>query len=325
MKRGLPQPFLDRLAEIFGPSQVAPLEKTFIERPTTFRVNTLKAKREDVLEVLQQEGFKLRRVPWFGDAFILENRKLSELQKLSLYTEGKIYVQSLASMVPPVVLDPKPGEKVLDLTAAPGSKTSQMAAMMKNHGELIANDNNEIRIERLKHNLRLLGVASVIPAQAGIQDTSFVTVTNSDGWKLSEKYTEYFDKVLLDAPCTAEARFIAGSPRTYSFWSEKNIKEHAFIQRKLMFAAWEMLKPGGTFVYSTCTFAPEENERQVSRFIKEAPGAEIVSISLNQLPPGPIVKEWEGEKTDPRVKPTLRLVPTKDIEGFYIAKFIKKA
>lgn len=313
MKRGLPQPFLDRLAELFGPSLVSALEKTFIERPTTFRVNTLKAKREEVLEVLQQEGFKLRRVPWFGDAFILENRKLSELQKLSLYKDGKIYVQSLASMVPPVVLDPKPGEKVLDLTAAPGSKTSQMAAAMKNQGELVANDNNEIRIERLKHNLRLLGVSD-----------GFVSVTENDGWKLIEKYKGYFDKVLLDAPCTAEARFIAGSPRTYSFWSERNIKEHVFVQRKLMFAAWDMLKPGGTFVYSTCTFAPEENERQVSRFIKEAPGAEIVPVSLNQLPPGKIVTEWEGEKIDQRTKPTLRLVPTKDIEGFYIAKIIKK-
>lgn len=310
MKKGLPQSFLDRLAEIFGQSFVSTLEKTFIERPTTFRVNTLKAKRDEVLEVLQQEGFKVRRVPWFGDAFILENRKLSELQKLPLYTAGKIYVQSLASMVPPVVLAPAPQDKVLDLTAAPGSKTSQMAALMNNTGELVANDNDEIRVEKLKHNLKLLGVTNA--------HTTF-----EDGWKLTAQYKDYFDKVLLDTPCTAEARFIATSPRTYSFWSEKNIKEHVQIQRKLLFAAWEMLKPGGTLVYSTCTFAPEENERQISRFLAEVTNAEVLPITLNQLPPGKIVTEWLGDKIDARTKKTLRLVPTKDIEGFYIAK-IKK-
>lgn len=314
IKPSLPQPFLDRLAELFGQSFISTLEKTFIERPTTFRVNTLKAKKEEVLEVLQQEGFKVRRVAWYGDAFILENRKLSELQKLALYQEGKIYVQSLASMVPPVVLAPGPGERVLDLTAAPGSKTSQMAAMMKNQGELVANDNNEIRISRLKHNLKLLGVSD-----------TFASVVEADGWKLIEKYAGYFDKVLLDAPCTAEARFIAGSPRTFSFWNEKNIKEHAFIQKKLLFAGWEMLRPGGTMVYSTCTFAPEENERQISRFLAEAPQAKLEKISLNQLPPGKLVAEWLGEKIDKRAKDTLRLTPTKDIEGFYIAKIKKLA
>lgn len=313
MKRGLPQPFLDRLTELFGQSLVSSIERTFIERPTTFRVNTLKAERNEVLQDLQREGFKVRRIPWYGEAFILENKKLSELQKLPVYKEGKIYVQSLASMVPPVALEPKPGEKILDLTAAPGSKTSQMAAMMQNQGELVANDNNEIRVSRLKHNLRLLGVG---------EDIS--TVTHKDGWKLIEAYKEYFDKVLLDTPCTAEARFIATAPRTYSFWNERNIKEHAFTQRKLLFAAWEMLKPGGTLVYSTCTFAPEENERQISRFLTEVPNAEILPVSLNQLPPGIIASEWGGEKLHREVKKTLRLMPTKDIEGFYIAKIKKQ-
>lgn len=310
---------MDRLTEIFGQSFVSQIEKTFVERPTTFRVNTLRARRDEVLEVLQQEGFKVRRVPWYGDAFILENRKLSELQKLSLYKDGKIYVQSLASMVPPVVLDPKPGEKVLDLTAAPGSKTSQMAALMKHSGELVANDNDEVRFQKLEHNLWLLGVSG------GTGDKNFLTTTNLDGWKLIEKYKNYFDKVLLDAPCTAEARFILTEPRSYSFWNEKNIKEHVQIQRKLLFAAWDMLAPGGTLVYSTCTFAPEENERQISRFLAEAAGAEVVTVSLNQLTPGNIVTEWLGDKIDPRAKRTLRIIPTKDIEGFYIVKIKKTA
>ncbi len=280
----LPLLFIERLKTLFGQSLSAEIQRTFTDRPTTFRVNTLKAKRDEVLEVLQREGFKLKRVPWYGDAFILANKKLSELQKLSLYQEGKIYVQSLASMAPPLALYPKPGEKVLDLTAAPGSKTSQIAALMKNQGELVANDNDEVRFQKLQHNLQLLGV----------REEGFLTLYNEDGWKLpviaskakqspefqnklesgnkgiaaslsaprndsnrEGYYVNFFDKILLDAPCTAEARIILKQPRTFSFWREKNIKEHVFIQRKLLFAAWEMLKPGGALVYSTCTFAPE--------------------------------------------------------------------
>jgi NOL1/NOP2/sun family putative RNA methylase len=306
--------FLERLNEIFGTSLTTTVVKTFVERPTTFRVNTLKVTREEVLEKLQQEGFKLRRVPWFADAFILDNKKLSELQKLSLYQEGKIYVQSLASMVPPVVLAPKAGEKVLDLTAAPGSKASQMAALMKNTGELVANDNNEIRFQRLEHTMRIMGVGQ----------TGFLRLENCDGWKLTEKYPLYFDKVLIDVPCTAEARFVSGEPRTFSFWNERNIKEHAFIQKKLLFAGWEMLKPGGTLVYSTCTFAPEENERQISRFITEVGKAVSVEpIALSQLQLGPIMKMWKEEKILFSTQKTLRIVPTKDIEGFYVAKLRK--
>lgn len=312
MKRQLPPPFVDRLAEMFGQSFIPTIEKTFIERPTTFRVNTLKAGRNEVLEILQQEGFKIRRVPWYGDAFILENKKLGELQKLSLYQEGKIYVQSLASMVPPLVLEPKSGEKVLDLTAAPGSKTSQMAALMKNEGELVGNDNDQVRFQKLDHNLRLLGVTCA-------------TLKRSDGWKLTDTYKSYFDRVLLDAPCTAEARIILAEPRTYSFLKEKNIKEHAFVQRKLLFAAWEMLKPGGTLVYSTCTFAPEENEVQIARFVNDLKNdVEVLPIDLPQLARGPIVKEWRGEKTGLLVQKTVRILPNKDIEGFYIAKLRKK-
>lgn len=306
--------FLERLNEIFGTSLTAAVVKTFVERPTTFRVNTLKATREEVLEKLQQEGFKLRRVPWFGDAFILDNKKLGELQKLALYQEGKIYVQSLASMVPPIVLKPVAGEKVLDLTAAPGSKTSQMAALMKNTGELVANDNNPIRSERLAHTMKIMGV----------NKEGFLKLEQVDGWKLAEQYPNYFDKILIDVPCTAEARFIMGEPRTFSFWNERNIKEHAFIQKKLLFAGWAMLKPGGTLVYSTCTFAPEENERQISRFMGEVGKAVIIEpIALPQLQAGPILKEWKDEKVLFGTQKTLRIVPTKDIEGFYIAKLKK--
>ena len=155
--------FLERLAEMFGVSLFNQIKDTFIERPTTSRVNTIKADKAEVRENLFKNGFKFKDVSWYKDASILLNKSKRELMDLDIYKEGKIYIQSLASMVPPLVLNPQPGEKVSDLTAAPGSKTSQIAALMSNQdgstsggqmqGELVANDNNEVRFAKLKHNM----------------------------------------------------------------------------------------------------------------------------------------------------------------------------
>ena len=147
-KPNLPEKLLERLDLIFGQSNAQKILTTFKARQTTFRVNTLKNDRVEVLQTLQQKGFKVKRVPWFSDAFILENKSQLELTKTDLFVQGKIYLQSLASMVPVIVLDPKPGEKVLDLTSAPGSKTSQMAMMMGKVGELVANELDKIRFEK---------------------------------------------------------------------------------------------------------------------------------------------------------------------------------
>ena len=210
-KINLPEKLLERLDLIFGKSNTQKVLATFKARPTTFRVNTLKNDRVEVLQILQQKGFKVKRVVWFSDAFILENKSQSELMKTDLFVDGKIYLQSLASMVPVIVLDPKVGDKVLDLTSAPGSKTSQIAMMMKKTGEIIANEIDQIRFEKLAHNMKLLGVIDEEKA-----DWKFELV-NEDGIKIFEKYSNYFDKVLLDAPCSAEARIDLADRRSYFF------------------------------------------------------------------------------------------------------------
>jgi len=315
MNKGLPENFLERLTDIVGPSLFREIEKTFVERPTTFRVNIIKAKREDIVEHLNSNGFKIRQIPWYKDAFVLLNKTKRELCDLEIYEQGKIYVQSLASMIPPLVLDPQPGEKVLDLTAAPGSKTSQIAALMKQDGELVANDNNKIRFFKLKHNMEVLGVNAKLRMEHGAD--------------LCREYPEYFDRILLDAPCSAEARFIDGDPKTYGYWKEHKIKEMAYKQRQLLFSAWTALKPGGTLVYSTCTFAPEENEVQISRLIERNDDVEILDISAQGGPASgwkrlPAVKQWKNHQIHPEVvKKAMRIMPTKEIEGFFVCK-IKK-
>src|SRR3989338_6278169 len=160
LPKGLPETFVERLSGIVGTSQCQQVLKTFIDRPTTFRVNTLKAKKAEVMEVLADGGFKKKNVSWYGDAFILQpNKTKRELTESDVYTSGKVYIQSLASMVPPLALAAQPGEHVLDLTAAPGSKTSQIAAFMKKQGELVANELNKVRFFRLKANMEMLGVS----------------------------------------------------------------------------------------------------------------------------------------------------------------------
>jgi len=335
-QKTIPEVFQNRLKEIFGPGLFLEINKTFIERPTTFRVNTIKAKREEVLESLQREGFKIKNVPWYRDAFILQNKTKRELGESDLYSNGKIYIQSLASMAPPLVLDPTPGEKVLDLTAAPGSKTSQIAALMGCQGELVANDNNKPRFFKLKHNMEALGVATAShPLDGGSptphlspflkgegDDSSWVfSLRMEHGAALCREYPGYFDKILLDAPCSAEARFITDDPKTFGYWKERKIKEMAYKQRQLLFSAWGALKPGGVLVYSTCTFAPEENELQITRLLERNSDCEILDIGNLNINRAPMVKEWRGRRVhDEVIKKALRIMPDREMKGFFVAK-----
>lgn len=310
--------FMDRLHKMVGPAVFRDIEKTFTERPTTFRINRLKSNREEVLSVLKQQGFKVQQVPWYKDAYILKNKTKRELTNLEMYEDGKLYIQSLASMAPVVVLDPQPGETILDLTAAPGSKTSQIAVLMQKQGQLVANDKNKIRFFKLKHNMEKLGVVDEEK-----DDWSF-TLRLEPGQKLAKEYESYFDKILLDAPCSAEARFCINKPKTYAYWNERKIKEMAYTQRKLLFSAWQALKPGGTLVYSTCTFAPEENEVQISRFLERTEDAELVSTKIEQLKHIPVLKKWKEKQLHKDITRTLRIKPTKEIEGFFVAKIKKR-
>lgn len=310
----LPEKFEIRLKELVpNPITLIQVTKGFQERPTTFRVNTLKSNTQEVLQILNQNGFKVQNQVWSNLAFVLLNKSKKELMELPIYTEGKIYIQSFASQIPPLILDPQPNESVFDVTAAPGSKTSQMAAMMQNTGELIANDINKVRFFKLKHNLEHLGVLNC-------------TIKLEDGSRLAgfPENNEKFDKILLDAPCSAEARFVIGNIKTFGFWSEKKIKAMADKQRKLIFSAFRALKPNGVLVYSTCTISPEENELLIAKFLSKHPNAKLLPVSLPGVEKLEIPLEFRGKQIPEEViKNSFRLKPTNQIEGFFIAKIQK--
>jgi NOL1/NOP2/sun family putative RNA methylase len=315
----LPPELLARLPKIFPPDLARGVERTFIERPTTFRVNTLKTTIDAALESLKRDRFTVKRVNWCREGFILTNRSQRELSKTELYKTGQIYLQSLASMVPVVVLAPRPGERVLDMTAAPGSKTSQIAALMQRQGSLFACELDTLRFERLSHNMNLLGVSS--------SEDTFLALQRGDATKLFSDglHSQRFDRILLDAPCSAEARIIAKDKRTFSFWSLQNIRSRAAVQHALLRSAWGLLRSGGTLVYSTCTFAPEENEAVLSAFLEETrdavvePIAKIPGLTMHSGLPG-----WEAMRFAPGVKAAVRILPNAEIEGFFVARIVRR-
>lgn len=311
--RSLPEPFLEKLRRIIPTNQWDKTLKTFAsERPTTFRVNTLKRNPSSLKEVLEPQGFKIENVPWYKDAFILRKGKQKDLEKTDLYRNGELYVQGLSSMIPPLVLAPQAGEQVLDLTAAPGSKTTQIAGLMKNQGRVVANDNNPIRVEKLKANAVLQGASCVEVLPAG------------DGGLVWKENFEKFDRVLLDAPCSSEGRFQLDVPSTYGYWKEDTNRKMAKDQRRLFKSAFLGLKPGGTMVYSTCTFAPEENEMILQWALEtygDALEVEKVTVPLPAHTQG--LAAWGDLKFIPGVLKSLRILPTNDIEGFFVTRLRK--
>ena len=277
-----------------------------VNRNTTLRVNTIKYNIQDLMTQLKINNIKFERVSWYNDGLVLKNRAEKDIQKLDIYNEGNIYIQSLSSMIPPLVLAPKSGNKVLDLTAAPGSKTTQLAALMRNTGEIIANELDTIRFERLKYNIEK-------------QEATIVKSINSRGEKLGEKYPEYFDKVLLDVPCSGEGRFIINEPKTYRDWSMKKVNSLVKLQKKLLTSAYKALKKNGVMVYSTCTINKFENELILDWGIKNL-GLKIVDINL-------AIKDsihGDNEKLDKSIDKSMKILPSKSMEGFFIAKLKKE-
>jgi len=285
-----------------------------IEPVRSIRCNTLKISPWKLKEKLEAKGWKIKQ-PWkkFPEVMIVENNlEPGELGRALEHLIGYYYIQELASMLPILVLEPKPGEDFLDLCASPGSKTTQASAKMENTGNIIANEISIGRLRILASNLERCGVSNVV-------------ITKKEGGALCKrlkKYNNYeFDKILVDAPCSGEGT-LRSSLKTYSMWNIKTIKNLPKIQFDLFKNAFEVLKVGGEIIYSTCTHAPEENEEVVDKILKES-GDKIKILKIDL----PIkfregILKWEEKTFDKRVKNCARVYPQdNNTEGFFIAKF----
>ena len=305
--RTFPTEFVERYSQ-FIPDFDAFLDA--MQRPLkrTFRVNTLKATRERVLELLAD--LKPEPLPWFELGFSLDEGE--GLGKRMEHFIGLIYVQEAASMAPPLVLGPQPGERALDLAAAPGSKTTEMSAMMQNTGLIIANDPSPTRVRGLLGNVDRAGCLNV-------------AVCRMDGMGLGRAVAGTCDRVLVDAPCSSEGT-IRKSPQALAHWSVAAIERFPSTQKRLILAGYLALRLGGQMVYSTCTVAPEENEAVVAHLLARQPEAEVCEAELPGLKMRPGLSEWEREQFPEAVGRCRRILPQdNDTEPFFVALIRKPA
>jgi len=295
--------FIERYSKLTNFEEFRRFNLSFLRK--SMRVNTLKISIKEVKDRLKKD-WKLDPVPWCKEGFWIkgERRDVGNLPEHSL---GYIYIQEAASMIPPIVLAPKPGDIVLDVAAAPGSKTTQMASMMKNQGIIIANDISPDRLASLGVNLQRCGVANA-------------AITMMKGHNIRGT----FDKILLDAPCTGTGT-IRKSVKTIYAWNPDMISRMSGQQKQLIAHSFDMLKSGGTMVYSTCSLEPEEDEEVVDYLISHHEDAKVMPINLKGLKKSECVTEFNGKRYSDEVKKCLRIWPQdNDTEGFFVAKIMKK-
>jgi NOL1/NOP2/sun family putative RNA methylase len=273
----------------------------------SIRVNTLKMSVEELKKRLEEE-WELVPIPWCKEGFWIKNIKTGrrDIGNLPEHSLGYFYIQEAVSMIPPIVLGAKPGEIVLDMCASPGSKASQIAAMMKNKGVFVANDYKTLRMKPLSLNLQRCGITNNI-------------ITLMEGrWFKDIK----FDRILVDAPCSGTGT-IRKSLKTLRMWNPNMIRRLAGTQKQLICQAFSCLKKGGTMVYSTCSLEPEEDEAVIDYFLSKCGDAKLEEIEID-IKRGEPVMEFDGNTYNPEVKKCLRIWPQdNDTEGFFVVK-IKK-
>jgi len=303
---GLPAVFEARLRAIVPGSLLAPVLATFSRpRPATVRVNTLRATPDAVAAELSALGLVLHALPWCPEALHLTAGDRRVLTESAPVCDGRAYLQGQSSLLAALALDPRPGEEILDLAAAPGGKTLHVAARMEDRGRLAAVEPIRPRFFRLKANI----------ARAG---ANCVALYLKDGRAVGGAVPDRFDRVLLDAPCSSEARFTRLDPASWAHWSLRKVAEAAKKQRGLLSSALTALRPGGRLVYCTCSFSPEENELVVAGALARHPDATVVPWEAPVAPTLPGLTAWEGRAIDPRLAGAVRILPTDERDGFFV-------
>ena len=308
----LPKEFIEQLKLIYPQTYSGILRTMEKTKPTTFRVNNIKTTQDEVINELRKDSILTKKGPIENSHITLKVQKI-KISETEAFNNGKIYIQELSSMLPPLVLDPKEGDYILDMTASPGSKTTQMATLAKNNANILAIEKNKLRYQKLKHNIELQGAK--------------VKTKLEDSIILIKKYPEFinfFDKILLDAPCSAEGRFDSKNSRTYKYWNLKKIKEMQSLQKRLISKAAQMLKPGGSLVYSTCTINTKENEEVVDWILSKDDKLKIEKIKLDMPNIKSGITTIGSRELNKDIKNTIRIIPNDLFSAFYIAKIRKE-
>lgn len=292
----IPEFLLNKLKETYPEDYEKITEGYNSNRINSLRINTIKSNKEEIISILKENNISYEPVTWYQDALII-NDDLNKIKELNIYKEGKVYFQSLSSMIPPLVVNPKSNELILDMTAAPGGKTTQMAALSNNTAMITATEKNKIRNDRLKYNIEKQGAKKV-------------SVLNVDARKLDEYFM--FDKILLDAPCSGSGTLLNSTPNDFT---EDLVSRSINFQKELIKEAIKHLNKNGELIYSTCSILKEENEEVLKTILEDKSLSiiPIIELDTNDIPLLPSTIEG-----------VITVCPTEYFEGFFVAKIKKQ-
>lgn len=265
-------------------------------RVVSLRINTIKSSKEEIITILKDNNISYKDTSWYDNALVV-NTNEDTLRELDIYKAGKIYLQSLSSQLPPLFLNPQENEMILDMAAAPGGKTTEIAALSNNKAMITAIEKNKIRSERLQYNIDKQGAKKV-------------TVLNTDARNLNEYFM--FDKILLDAPCSGSGTI---TNNNFNNFNEDLVNRSIKFQTSLLKEAIKHLKVGGELIYSTCSILKEENELVLSSILKEYSNIKIEQLDLTNYQDLPILPTT--------IEGTLCVCPTTYYEGFFVSKLTK--
>ena len=300
MEENLPVFLRERLLKEYKKDIVEKIILGYMQRrKVTLRVNTIKMKEDELENFLINSKINYSKVSFYSSAFILENIREEEIRNWEFYKEGKIYLQSLSSMLPPLVLEPKAKENILDMAAAPGGKTTQISALSENTALITACEKNKIRYERLEYNVNKQGAKGI-------------NLMRIDARNLSDFFS--FDKILLDAPCSGSGTLNLKNENIEKNFTEELIERSVKLQETLLKKAIKILKVGGELIYSTCSILKEENEDLLERILNK--NLELIPIANNIFENVP--------KLPVKLEGTLCVMPNELYEGFFVAKIRKK-
>ncbi len=296
----IPDFFIDMLNKQYDEKTVKRiLDVIRAKRKVTLRVNNLKTNVDLVKSKFNELCIKYESVNFYKNALIIDNADEKDIQALDMYKNGEIYLQSLSSMLPPIALSPKPNTDILDMCAAPGGKTTEIAAITNNLAHITACEMNHIRLERLKYNIDKQGATCIYTMQ-------------KDARNIDDFFS--FDSILLDAPCSGSGILNVNDENLEKTFTEKLIQKCISSQTALLKKAINILKPEKEMIYSTCSILGCENEDIINKVLKES-NIEIIPIDIGGIEELPLLPT--------KIKGTICVCPNELYEGFFIAKIRK--
>ena len=302
--------WISRTSKVLSVDEATATELLKTMRKQSIRLNPLKGVPEETRKKLLALGWSGTQYAWMPEGYSMDT-PVELIRDSEPVMQGEVFIQNAASWLPVLALDAQPGDMVLDVCAAPGGKTSHIAAVTGNKAHIWANDSSKPRLMKLQANLERLG--------ADVEN-----LTLYDAQNLARQLgNQQFDRILIDAPCSGEGLRTITSDKDVMGWSVAHIKRLQQEQKGIIKQAWQLLKPGGTLVYSTCTMAPEEDEAVIDYLLRSQEDAKIVPLE-QQLPNRmPAMTGWNDRSFSSELQGCMRLKPSEEIEAFFVCKLQK--